>query len=354
MGARCGLPSVRNSKAKRFGSVPSAAGILTRLAYARAKATGIALPPLLKKARLTGRQIQDPHARLPVQSQIQFLDLTADALRDEFFGFHLAKESDLRQMGLIYYVLASSETLREALQRAERYCGIANEAISVKYSEGKDIALGLTYVGVARHSDRHQIEGWMTALTRCCRQLTGQRLSTLRVRFVHRRKGDISELQNFFGCRVVFGADRDEISFSGAAAQMPVVSADPYLNDLLSTYCEQALACRRAVRGGLRARVENEMVPLLPHGKARVEEVAAKLGMSQRTLARYLALQGLTFAGILDRLRSDLATRYLNDPDLSISQIAWLLGYRQVSAFTHACKRWTGKAPRGMRATSHT
>jgi AraC-like DNA-binding protein len=303
---------------------------------------------------LTGRQVQDPHARLPVQSQIRFLDLAADALRDEFFGFRLAKDSDLREMGLIYYVMASSETLRDALQRAERYSGIANEAVCVKYSEGRDIALSLTYVGISRHSDRHQIEGWLTALTRGCRQLTGQRLTPLRVRFVHHRKGDASELQNFFGCRVVFGADRDEISFSGAAARMPVASADPYLNELLTTYCEQALARRRTVRGGLRARVENEMVPLLPHGKARVEEVAGRLGMSQRTLARYLALQGLTFAGILDRLRSDLATRYLDDSDLSISQIAWLLGYRQVSAFTHACKRWTGKAPRGMRATSRS
>jgi AraC-like DNA-binding protein len=343
---------VRNSKAKRFSAVPSAAGVLTRLAYARAEAAGIELPLLLKKAHLTVGQMQDRHARLPVQSQIRFLDLAAAALRDEFLGFHLAQHADLREMGLIYYVLASSETLREALRRAERYCGIANEAVSLKYSEGKDIAVGLTYVGVARHSDRHQIEGWLTALTRGCRQLTGQRLIPLHVRFAHRRKRDASELQNFFGCRVVFDADRDEIAFSSAAAQIPVASADPYLNELLTAYCEQALARRRAIGGGLRARVENEMVPLLPHGIAHVNEVAGRLGMSQRTLARHLALEELTSAGILDRLRSDLAARYLADPDLSISQIAWLLGYRQVSAFTHAFKRWTGKAPREMRATS--
>jgi len=72
--------------------------------------------------------------------------------------------------------------------------------------------------------------------------------------------------------------------------------------------------------------------------------------MSQRTLARRLALERLTFAGILDDLRSDLANRYLNDAHLTISQIAWLLGYQEASAFTHAFKRWTGKTPREMRA----
>jgi AraC-like DNA-binding protein len=75
--------------------------------------------------------------------------------------------------------------------------------------------------------------------------------------------------------------------------------------------------------------------------------------MSQRTLARRLSSEGLTFAEVLDRLRSDLATRYLSDADLSISQVAWLLGYREVSAFTHAFKRRTGMTPRDMRSRNN-
>jgi AraC-like DNA-binding protein len=80
------------------------------------------------------------------------------------------------------------------------------------------------------------------------------------------------------------------------------------------------------------------------------DEISRKLGMSQRTLARRLAAEGLTFAGILDELKLELAKRYLQDEDLRISQIAWLLGYRESSAFTHAFHRWFGKTPRQMRA----
>jgi AraC-like DNA-binding protein len=342
---------LRKSRHKRFGSLPSTAGFLTRLAYARAQAAGIGLEPLLRKCGLTRRQIIDQRARVDVQDQIKFVDLAADALRDDFLGFHLARDFELRKLGLIHYVLASSQTLGEALHRAERYSSIANEGVSLTYFAGKDVVITLDYVGVARHSDRHQIECWATTLLRSCRQLSGRKLVPTRVKFAHRRVEDASELNEFLGRRAEFGADRDEIAFANATQHLPVVSADPYLNEMLTEYCEEALARRRRGRGMFRARVENEIVPLLPHGEARADEVASKLGVSQRTLARRLSAEGQTFAGVLDRLRSDLADRYLHDADLSVSEIAWLLGYREVSAFTHAFKRWTGKTPRAMRST---
>jgi AraC-like DNA-binding protein len=91
--------------------------------------------------------------------------------------------------------------------------------------------------------------------------------------------------------------------------------------------------------------VENAIVLLMPHGKAQAPEVARKLGLGSRTLARRLSSEGLTFADVLRNLRRDLAKRHLADDDLPISKIAWLLGYQDVSAFTNAFKRWTGKAP---------
>jgi AraC-like DNA-binding protein len=72
--------------------------------------------------------------------------------------------------------------------------------------------------------------------------------------------------------------------------------------------------------------------------------------MSERTLARKLSDERLNFTEILQQMRRDLAVRYLDDPRLPVSKIAWLLGFREVSTFTHAFKRWTGKAPRQMRA----
>ena len=131
--------------------------------------------------------------------------------------------------------------------------------------------------------------------------------------------------------------------------QLPVSSADPYLNKLLIEYAEEALSRRKASRGSLRPDLENAIALLLPHGKAHADEISRKLGMSPRTLARRLAAEGLTFAGVLEELKLELAKRYLQEEDLPVSEIAWLLGYRESSAFTHAFYRWFGKAPREMR-----
>jgi AraC-like DNA-binding protein len=341
---------VRESGFQQASMRPSAAGTLSRLASARAAAAGIDVAPLMVKGGVTRQQVEDDSVRLTVQGQIRFLELIADALQDDLLGFHLARDFDLREAGLLYYVWNSSDQLGDAFHRAERYSTIANEGISFRVSEGKELAATFKYVGVKRLSDRHQIEFWVTALVRACRRLTGRRLLPSGVRFVHRRKGGAPELDTFMGCDVEFGADTDEIAFPGTAQQLPLVSADPYLNKLLIKYCEEARSHRGASQGTFRVGLENTIAPLLPHGKARMDEIARRLGMSPRTLARRLAAEGLTFAGVLEEMRADLARRYLQDDDLAISEIAWLLGYREVSAFTHAFKRWTGRTPREARS----
>jgi AraC-like DNA-binding protein len=341
---------VRDSGLRHISMRPSAAGTLSRLACARAMSAGIDVAPLMVKAGVTRKQVEDDSVRLAVKGQIKFVELIADALRDDFLGFHLARDGDLRESGLLYYVLNSSDLLGDALRRTERYSTIVNEGMSLRVREGKELSVTFKYVDVERLSDRHQIEFWVTRLVHGCRKMTGHRMLPSYVGLVHRRKGGAAELVRFLGCDVEFGAATDEVAFPGTVKQMPLVCADPYLNKLLIKYCEEAHSHQEAGRLTCRVAVENAIVPLLPHGKARADEIARQLGMSLRTLERRLRSEGLTFVTVLDRLRADLARRYLQDADLPISKIAWLLGYAEVSAFDHAFKRWNGKAPGEARA----
>jgi AraC-like DNA-binding protein len=159
-------------------------------------------------------------------------------------------------------------------------------------------------------------------------------------------------MARFVGTEVKFGTDTDEFALNVDSRELPLIHADPYLNDLLLKYCEAALAERGGDTSQLRTRVENAISSLLPHGRVLVEDIARSLGMSERTLARKLSDEGLNFTEILQQLRRDLAVRYLDDRKLHISKIAWLLGFHEVSAFTHAFKRWTGKTPKQMRTAS--
>src|SRR5262244_3407650 len=336
-------------KSGDLASIPMAQGGLSRLAAARLKSAGVPLGPLLSRSGLTPQAIAEPEERLSVRSQIKFLEEAASALKDDCLGFTLARDFDLREIGLLYYVMASSKTLGEALRRLARYSKVTNDALVFGYQEGNRLTINLSYSGVPRHSDRHQIEFCMFAVLRICRLLTGQNLVPQHFSIAHHRAGGTSEMARFVGTKVEFGADKDEFALNLDARELPLIHADTHLNDLLLKYCEAALADRRGDMSQFRTRVENAISSLLPHGRVLVEDVARSLGMSERTLARKLSDEGLNFTEIFQQLRRDLAVRYLDDRKLHVSKIAWLLGFHEVSAFTHACKRWTGKTPREMR-----
>ena len=252
---------------KRFGALPSATGTITRLACAQAKAAGVDVAPLLAKAGITQEQIDDASVRLNARGQIHFVNMAASALQDDFLGFHIAQLADLRELGLLYYVAASSETLSQALLQAARYASIVNEGVSLKYvNDDEGDGMIFRYVGVSRHLDRHQMEFISTILVRTCRHLTGQHLVPTRTRFTHHRNTVSPDVLEFFGRDIEFNAPVDDLTFAAPIEHLPVVNPDPYLNRLLVKYSEEALSRQSANLGSFRSAVENAIVLLLPHG----------------------------------------------------------------------------------------
>jgi AraC-like DNA-binding protein len=340
------LGRVRKS---RLGWVPTANGGIARAAYWLACRAHINVESLLENADLTVAQATDPNIRMPVQTQIKFLNFVAHALHDEFLGIRLAKQIDLRELGLLYYAMASSDTLGNALRSVARYSKLHNEGVHIIYREGKDVSVSFQYFGVARQADRHQIEFFVMTLLRICRELTGLDLTPLKIRLVHHRAKFPMEFTNLFGPDVRFNCQIDDVTYAKSAADAPVTKADPYLNSLLVQYFDEALANRPYRSTAWRLKVENAIASHLPHGRPQIEEISRRLGVSPRTLARRLALEGTNFTKVFETLRCDLAKRYLQEGDLPISEVAWLLGYQEPSAFNHAFKRWTSTTPKQAR-----
>jgi AraC-like DNA-binding protein len=331
-----------------FQTIPSATGGITRLACSRLRERGKDAAVILSKVGLTVTEVDDPSVRLEARAQIKVLELAAEALGDELFGFHLAGDFDLREIGLVYYVMASSERLSDAIENVVRYSGIVNEGVRLR-CEASGAAIRLDYVGVDRAHDRHHAEFWMVALVRLCRKVADSRLVPRYVKLRHRRAGVSADFRSFFGTDVTFGCDADEIGLSAPVAALPIVGRDAYLNRLLRRYAEDALPKTSARRAGIRAEIERVLPELLPHGKAGIADVARRLNTSARTLSRKLQEEGAGFSDIRDALRGSLARRYLADRELPVSEIAWLLGYQEVSSFTHAFRRWSGVTPREFR-----
>src|SRR4249920_3670238 len=313
---------------KKLAGLPTCRAALTRHAVAHLRAAQIDVRPLLLRAGMTVAQVNDPDTRIAVRKQVEFLNLAADALGDDCLGLTLATELDCRDLGLWYYVLGSSETLGTALERAARYSRIGNEAIVFDYRKGREPSQRLSYTGIPRHTDRHQMEFCIVAAIRMYRLLTGRQFSPTRVSMVHVREKGAAAFARILGTEVAFGSEVDEIVFPSGTPELPLVDADPRLNKILVEVSEDALRARQRAAGTnvgpVRILVENAVTSLLPHGRARADRVAKKLGMSERTLARRLAEEGVTFIEVLQQLKASLANRYLRDYRMPISRIAWL------------------------------
>jgi len=258
---------------------------------------------------------------------------------------------DLRELGWLYYVAASADTLGMALRRLERYCQIQNESVQLKVRVDASVSIQIRYAQVARHSDFHQIGAFIAMILALVRHISANWWPSTEVRIAHRIGDKKRTLGLLLNAAIHDGTGVDEIRLPVESWNARIVRADPFLQNICVKACEAALALSRDATSEIRVEVENAIAELLPHGQAAQSAVAKHVGMSQRTLARRLAEEDCSFSELLSGVRRALAARYLTNPSLSISEIAWLLGYSEISTFTRAFQRWTGASPSASRAS---
>jgi AraC-like DNA-binding protein len=330
--------------------LPTVTGFAARRAIAALRRRKVPIAPLLQSAGLSERDIDDRQNRISALAQGRILEYAAHALADSALGLHLAKETSPREAGLLYYVASAAKNLGEALALFERYFQIVNEAVHLKLARApKGVVAEVSFIGVSRHSIRQNADFGIAMILKALREVTGRHIRPTKVTFVVVRRSDLREFERFYGCPVKFGAPSDQLVFSKETLALPLITEDRYLLETLDPICDAAARKRRTPKGTLRAIVENEAERLLPHGKTQKRIVAKTLGLSARTLSRRLADEGTTYEEVLDQLRRSLGLQYLKEPSISLSQIAWLLGYGGSTSFNHAFRRWTGRSPSAMR-----
>ena len=335
--------------------LPTAMGFAAKQAIDALRRRNVATGLVLREAGISERDLAASSPlrhRISAVGQSRLLDYAAEAIEDTVFGLHLAEQTDPRDAGIIFYAMSAAENLGEALALLDRYSRIANEAARLKLTATPvGLVVEIGFVGLPRPLGWQGAEFLMAVIVRVLRELVGRDIRPIRAAFAHARNADLPEYERFFGCPVEFGRAVDEgvwsdlLEFSTATVAAPLLTADPKLLKALEPFCDMAAKERRTASDTLRAAVEKEAEKLLPHGKAQRQTVAKALGMSTRTFARRLDVEGTTYEEVIDELRRSQALQYLKDPGMSLSQIAWLLGYEGSTSFNHAFKRWTGHSP---------
>ena len=287
--------------------------------------------------------------RMPLRDQAALLNLAAELLRDPSAGFHLALQFDPREWGPLYYMLGSAGTLRKAIAREVQMASPLEEGFRAALRGEDALGLAFQFAGVERRLERQLTDFTVTAHLRMFRKFTERELVPRRVTFIHGSEGDVSEMQRYFGVEIGFGAEEDRLVFNPEDADLPCVDHDPFLETLMMELHDGSSASSDEP---FRLTVEKALTARLGHGTVLLDDIAASLGVNRRKLARRLADEGERFSNILDRVRYDLAMRYLRQTRLPISQIGWLLGYGEASTFVRAVRRWTDSSPAALRRTA--
>jgi AraC-like DNA-binding protein len=265
-------------------------------------------------------------------------------MQDPAFGLHLAELYRPGVFGVLDYLAHSSRTLHEALSYLCRYNRLLQDAAETLLTiEGDRVVIWQRVVGET-WLPPELVEHAMANLIVIGRVLTGTELIPLEVCFRHPAPAYSAEHDRLFKTKVRFRSDRDAIVLDAAALELPLTHADPHLCSILDRHAHKLLQELPRV-AQLSARVRELVAAELKNGSFTAEQIAQQLHVSGRTLHRRLKEENAIYYELVDDVRRGLTERYLNDPDMSLEQIALLVGYSEASAFRRAFRRWHGVSP---------
>lgn len=317
-------------------------------------ARGIDAEAALKECGIRRISLKKKNATIPFEKHCALFGYAAQITGEDYYGLHLGTKMDPRDAGLVGYLGLASANLREAIENLCRYNRVASNVTDLELT----VADGVGLLSAQRNTPvrppgyDQESEFSVSLFLRACRIFTQRPVTPLSVHFGHPRTKDPDEFRRVLNCPVEFGHDRERVFLDQKTLMFSIQTADDRLLEILKGYGDEILAKRAKQSPSFERQVERRIVDLLPSGNARLATIAMELGVSERTLSRRLAEAGLTFKDLLVDVRRDLSMKYMAEPDLSLKQAAFLLGYSELSAFSHAFKRWSGMTPAEARRAS--
>lgn len=304
---------------------------------------------ILKPAGLDPKRMDNPDERIPSGMGAAIWDRAMEMTADENIGLRLAQHADLGSFDVHFYAMISSSTLREAFERICRYERLLHETNIVELEPHANRTTLRHRLPGGRPATRQSAEFIIAAWVRGGRVATGADWAPLEVHFAHPKPTDIRAHADLFHCPVFFSTGENALVLSASLLNTPCIKPDPALLAVLDRYATDRikLSPRSAsLADQVRARLAQSIAKGVPTG----EDLASSLKMSVRTMNRMLALEGTSFRKLLEQLRHELSVQYLRDQRISISEVAFLVGFSELSAFHRAFKRWTGLTPAQFRS----
>ncbi|WP_372995298.1 AraC family transcriptional regulator [Marinobacter sp.] len=311
---------------------------------------GVLNPPRVEK--LTGlamSELTDPDRRVPADAHYRLWEHAELVTGDPGVGLHAGQVVDPERMGLVGHVFFNCDTLGEAVTQYVRLHRLINESVFLSFEQTADQAILCWQPDRSEHYCRQDMDRTLAAAITRTRHFIHPGIRADWVDIAHPAPNYADEYEKLLGGPVRFDCGITRLAFSSRYLGHPIPRRNPYVYSAVLKQVNSLLArlqTRRSFGRKIRRLISKQMAT----EKIDADSLARQCHMSRQTLYRKLKKEGLSFHGLVEQVRQDKALRYVAADQYSLGEIAFLLGFSELSAFSRAFKRWTGTSPAEYRA----
>ncbi|MCK4833168.1 MAG: AraC family transcriptional regulator [Gammaproteobacteria bacterium] len=299
--------------------------------------------PIFLKAGIDPALISNPNARIDIELIDKLWTEAVTVIDDPTFGVKMVEFWHPSMIGALGYTWLVSSTLRRAMRRVDRYIHAVSEGLETKLEDTPaGLRLSIYIVdSVTVQPQQHTLI--VAVLMHMCRFNFGDDLVPTKVCLARPEPADVKDITDYFRTDVQFDAEVDSLTIARADADSVLSSANKEIALMHDEILMKYLVVIK--KGDIVQQVQSIILDNLPDGQVTDKLVASELNLSERSMQRRLKEHKTTFRFLLDGVREMVAKQYIENPVNRMSDIAFLLGFSEQSAFSRAFKKWTGKSP---------
>jgi len=303
---------------------------------------GIDPEPIFTRHGIMLADTGNPEAHIPVAASSALLDEVEALLEDPSLGINMARHGEYSTFGGLGLALAAGGSLLSVLQRITRFHRLISDVVASEISEDDDY-LAIHFSACGAHSPHPQaILFVMSSIIRLLRIRVSIHSNPVKVAAPNVSQPFRLAMGRYFRAPVE-SSEVFSLFFDKASARVQLQSSDHQLAAMLDATLSQRLA--EIEKGSLAVQLSLWVQERLPEGEPVLADAAQSFHLSVRSLQRRLGEEGLTWKQLLENTRKTLVERHLRIPGMSITQLAFLLGFADVSSFSRAFKNWYGVSP---------
>ena len=326
-------PSIGNS------SVLALVSLLENYGFNRAQVSS------LSGVDLSALDLQD--GRLPLLDYQKLWGTALAITKNPALGLELGQLFDLSKIGIVGHIIFNSTNLAEGIKEYVRLFSIVNEAIALTFETDDDYGY-LRFVHLnPEFYCIPDMERSMVLLKHRGKALFGEEIKWVSADFQHAPPEYIEQYQSLFSCPLRFNQHYCQIVFERKYLSLEPKQRNPFLGIATLQYANKLL--KKLFRRSYSDKVKGLITESISKGEADIDHIADKLNTSRQTLYRKLKAEGASFQTLLEKVRFASAKEQLKTSKLSLSEIAFSLGFGDLSAFSRAFKRWSGESPKEFR-----